>query len=80
MRLQIETTLKPAAVFERALKFFGEGGLGLKLEQRSDDTLYFTGGGGSVTISVAPGPRTIVEFVEREWEYQMKEFAAGLPK
>ncbi|MCL4535431.1 MAG: hypothetical protein M1370_09770 [Bacteroidetes bacterium] len=80
MRLQTSTSLKPAEVLERAVKFFGEGGLGLKLEQRTEDTLYLTGGGGSITVSVAPGARTIVEFVEREWEQQMKEFIQGLPK
>ncbi len=81
MRLEVETTLTPAEVLDRAVKFFGEGGLGLKLEQRSPETLYMTGGGGSVAISVAKrGNKTAVEFVEREWQTQMKEFVEGLPR
>lgn len=80
MRYAVETTLVPAEVIKRAKDYFGEGGIGLTLEQETEDTLYFTGGGGSVAISVASGPRTSVEFVEREWEYQMKQFADGLPK
>lgn len=80
MRLRAETTLKPAEVLERAVKFFGEGGIGMKLEQLTADSVYLSGGGGTVAISVAPGPRTTVEFVEREWEYQMKEFIEGLPR
>jgi hypothetical protein len=80
MRYEVETNLTPAEVIERARKFFGESGVGLKLEQETDKTLYFTGGGGSVAVAVVPGPRTSVEFVEREWEFQMREFADGLPR
>jgi hypothetical protein len=80
VRYEVETTLSPDKVLEQARVFFGDGGLGLKLEQATETTLYFTGGGGSVAISVAANPRTTVEFVEREWETQMREFAHGLPR
>jgi hypothetical protein len=80
MRYQVETNLQPAEVMDRARVYFGEGGIGLTLEQSGEDMLFFTGGGGSVGLSVIPGPPTSVEFVEKEWEYQMKEFARGLPR
>ncbi len=74
MRFEMKTTLLPEAVRERALKFFGEGGFGLKLAEKGADTLYFEGAGGSVTISTArEGNHTLVEFVEQEWETAERE-------
>ncbi len=81
MRFETKTALSPGEVRERALKFFGEGGYRLKLAESGPDTLYFTGGGGSVTISFAKVDEyTLVEFVQREWEQQTMDFVSSLPK
>ena len=45
------TSLKPSEVIERAVKFFSEGGLGLKMVERTQELVCFEGGGGHVTIT-----------------------------
>ncbi len=81
--LEVQTKLPPMEVIERAKEFF-MGTYGLKLEEQTPESLYFTGGGGSIAIGIFPpdreGGQTRVEFVEREWRVPVRDFVAGLPR
>jgi hypothetical protein len=74
-----ETKLKPDQVIDRAVQFFGPGGLGLQVEDQGGGCARFTGGGGYVYLSTCEGAKaTEVSLEAREWEYQVKEFAGRL--
>jgi hypothetical protein len=76
VRLGKETRQTPQEVLEKAVAFFGPGGVGLTLQQRSDQSVAFEGGGGSVTVTASQtaGDRTEVEIVSREWDHQARRF------
>lgn len=69
-----KTSLKPSEVIDRAVKFFGEGGLGLKIVEKTEEMVCFEGGGGHVTIIPCLNGETDVDLETREWDYQVKEF------
>ncbi len=65
----------PKQVLEAAGKFFGEGGLGLKVQRKDERNLYFVGGGGHVSIEAAPLDKgSDVTLETREWDFQVQEF------
>jgi hypothetical protein len=68
--------LQPEEVLRRAQDFFGTGGLGLTVGERTEGCLNFEGGGGHVTVSAArcEPDRTDVDLETREWDYQAKKF------
>jgi hypothetical protein len=76
VRLGKETKQTPQDVLDRAVTFFGPGGLGLTLQQRSDQSVAFEGGGGSIVVTASPtgGGRTEVDIVSREWDHQAQQF------
>lgn len=73
-----KTRLKPPEVIERALSFFGEGGVGLEIVERSEEMVCFEGGGGRVTIIACLNDETDVDMETREWDYQVKRFMGKL--
>ena len=74
-----ETKLKPDQVIEKAVQFFGPGGLGLQVEDQGAGCARFTGGGGYVYLSTCEGAKTTeVSLEAREWDYQVKDFASRL--
>jgi hypothetical protein len=74
-----ETKLKPDQVIDKAVQFFGPGGLGLQVEDQGGGCARFTGGGGYVNLSTCAGTKTTeVSLEAREWEYQVREFAGRL--
>ena len=75
-----ETRLEAKEVLRRAEEFFGTGGLGMKLVERSDSCLSFEGSGGHVTVSAArcKPDATEVDLETREWDYQVKSFMEKL--
>jgi len=78
-RISAKTKLTPEEVVRRAVTFFGPGGYGLKVENRSSDCVYFEGGGGNVeVITSAEGKEVSVELVSREWDYQVREFMSNI--
>jgi len=80
MRYAVKTNLKPDEVIERAIKFFGKGGVGLEVTERNARTVCLEGGGGHVTIIVCPGELTDVDLETREWDYQVKRFMENIGK
>ena len=80
INLEAKTKLSQKDLVERLKKFFGTGGLGLKLCENAPQCLSFEGGGGYVTATIGTEEgKTRVTLVTQEWEHQVKEFAAGLP-
>ena len=76
LRLHVTTKLPSEEVMKKAIAFFGPGGNELEIKEAEDNFAYFEGGGGGVEIATEDEDgKTGVEFVTREWEYQVKEFA-----
>lgn len=73
-RYGVETKLDPEEVIQEAVTFFGEGGVGLEVTDRSPCCATFAGGGGHVSVTVDAGDKTEVELVTREWDYDVKRF------
>jgi hypothetical protein len=72
---EAETRQEGKTVVERAVAYFGEGGLGLKISERSDCCVFFEGGGGHVNLLTTPQEKkTRVNIETREWDYQVKNF------
>ena len=68
--------LQPEEVLRRAQDFFGTGGLGLTVAERTECCLSFEGGGGHVTVSAAlcKPDQTDVDLETREWDHHVKKF------
>jgi hypothetical protein len=74
-RYGVETRLSPEQAIDKAVAWFGEGGLGLEVTERSERCAAFAGGSGHIAITATPGdPRTNIELVTREWDYDVKQF------
>jgi hypothetical protein len=70
-----ESKLSPPKVLERAIEFFGPGGVGLEVKEQDESCTRFEGGGGFVFVRVCEGEKgTEVDLEAREWEYQAKQF------
>jgi hypothetical protein len=79
IRMAAKSKLKPDELIKRAVKFFGPGGYGLEVTDKSTSYVCLEGGGGGVeVIASAEGKGASVELVSREWDYQAKEFLSKL--
>ena len=79
LKLETKSKLPPEQIVDELKGFFGEGGLGLSLEDESSQCLSFQGGGGYVTATLCPEENeTRIEFVSQEWEIQVKKFTSEL--
>ncbi len=78
MHLSVESSLSPSEILDKALAFFGKGGIGMAIVRKGSESVSFEGGGGFVMVSVVSGDTTTVELETREWENQVREFARGL--
>jgi hypothetical protein len=77
LNLERKTKLPQEDVIKRTKRFFGEGGLGLKLTEETPQCLTFEGGGGFVTVTISSEKGyTEVDLVTQEWDYQVKRFAS----
>jgi hypothetical protein len=75
LRITTKTKLTPEEVIDNAIKFFGPDGYKLKVTNQTDTAASLEGGGGSVEVSAcADNGKTSVDFLSREWDYQVKEF------
>ena len=74
-RYGVATKLSPEQTIAKAVAWFGQEGLGLEVTERGDCCATFVGGGGHITITAkAGGPKTDIELVTREYEYDVKQF------
>jgi hypothetical protein len=79
LRIATKTKLTPEDTISKAITFFGPQGYKLKVGEKTDTTVEFEGGGGSVEISACKdGGKTTVDFLSREWDYQVKEFIKAI--
>jgi hypothetical protein len=70
-----ESRLSPTKIMEKALGFFGPGGLGLKVKEQGEGCATFEGGGGHVVVQACEGGKgSEVDLETREWDYQVKQF------
>ncbi|MGD0795599.1 MAG: hypothetical protein ABR958_08485 [Dehalococcoidales bacterium] len=75
LSIEAKSKLKPEEVIERAVKFFGPQGYGLKVKEQAACCVEFEGGGGGVGITAAAKDKgSTVSFETREWEIQVKDF------
>jgi hypothetical protein len=80
LRLSATTELAPEQVIERAARYFGDE-FGLAVAWRSPLSARFEGGGGHVQVSAAAAlSGAEVELETMEWEIQVRQFAADLPR
>jgi len=74
-RYGVESKLRPAKFLEKALEFFGPGGVGLDVMEQGEGCARFEGGGGHIFINVCEqGKGSEVNLETREWDYQVKQF------
>ena len=75
LRIATKTSFTPEEVIKKAIQFFGPDGYKLKINGQTETSVTFEGGGGAVEISAcAENGKTTVDFLSREWDYQVKEF------
>jgi hypothetical protein len=75
MTVSIKSKLSPEEVIKRAVKYFGPGGYGLKVEEEGNCCASFEGGGGGVRVTVTEQKKgSTVDVESREWDYQAKAF------
>jgi hypothetical protein len=80
-RYGVVTKLSPEEVINRAMRFFGDGGLGLEAKEEGACCASFTGGGGHVRVTVASKQDlTDVDLETREWDYDVKRFMRRIGK
>jgi hypothetical protein len=73
----VKTKLSPEDAIKKSKVYFGEGGLGLEMNEQNPCCVYFEGGGGhvKVTVGAVEGKKeTTVTLETREWDYQVKQF------
>jgi len=74
-RYSVETKLDPEEAIRKAMAYFSEGGLGLKLIEQDSCCAYFEGGGGHVYVTAVTGDKgTVVDLETREWDYHVRRF------
>jgi hypothetical protein len=79
LRIATKTKLTPGDVINNAIQFFGPEGFKLKITNKTETSASFDGGGGSIEISTCEGDgKTTVNFISREWDYQVKEFIRAI--
>ena len=79
LRIATKTKMTPENVIDKAVEFFGPEGYKLKISSKTKTTASFEGGGGSVEISACEDDsKTTVDFISREWDYQVKEFIKSI--
>jgi hypothetical protein len=75
LRIASITKITPEDVIKKAIYFFGPNGYKLKIIEQTDTSIIFEGGGGSIEISTCKdNGKTTVDFLAREWDFQVKEF------
>lgn len=74
MRYQVTTALPAPEVLERAIGYFGPGGLGLAVISQTPRAVVFQGGGGFVAVTAQSGTETTLELETREWDQAVRKF------
>jgi hypothetical protein len=67
-----KTDLKSSEVIDKAQRFFGDGGVGLNMAERSAEMIFFEGGEGHVTTSVCSNDKTDVNLEMRDGTFKCR--------
>lgn len=79
LKIATKTKLTPEETTARAKDFFGPGGYGMSITDETPTSVCFEGGGGGVEIGAcAEDGGSGVDFVSREWDFQVTEFIARI--
>jgi hypothetical protein len=79
LRIATKTKLSPEDTINEAVTFFGPEGYKLKVTEKSGTTASFEGGGGTIDVSACnENGKTTVDFLSREWDFQVKEFIKAI--
>ena len=79
LRIAAKTKYTPEEVIKKATKFFGPDGYKLKIINQTDTSVNFEGGDGTIEISAcAENGKTTVDFISREWDFQVNEFIKAI--
>jgi hypothetical protein len=81
IRMEKSSKLAPSEATDKAVAFFGPGGLGLEMIERAECCVRLEGGGGYVFVQAEEGEKghgSLVVVEGREWEYQIKRFLEKL--
>lgn len=74
-RYMKESTLSAKEIVEKAVTYFGPGGLGLDIAEQDECCLLLKGGGGHVYIEAEKKESgSTVEIETREWDHHVKAF------
>jgi hypothetical protein len=74
-RYGVETNKSPEDVIQKAIDYFGPGGLGLSVSSQDSCCVTLEGGGGHVSLTVSQGEgKTTLDLETREWDYHVKTF------
>jgi len=74
LRLSFKTSKRREEIVNEAESFFNERGFVTK--EKGDCCVHMEGGGGYVRVDVVDNGEREVTLETREWEYQVKQFAA----
>jgi hypothetical protein len=69
-----ETKLSPEKAIQKAIAYFGKGGVGLETMEKGSCCAHFEGSGGHILVAVSDGPKTRVDLETREWDYAVRQF------
>ena len=75
----VKTKLSAEEAIEKAIKFFGEEGLGLDMVDREPRCVHFKGGGGHISVRAVTRHGTTLNLATRELNGQVKRFIHGIP-
>jgi hypothetical protein len=79
LRIAAETRLTPEEAIKKVIAYFGPAGHKMELISQTETSVYFEGTGGSIAAeAVKENGKTSLEFVSREWDYQVREFIRTL--
>lgn len=74
-RYSKKSNFGPAKALQEAIHFFGPGGIGLDVQECTDDCARFAGGGGQVLVQVCEANEgSKVEMETHEWDYDVQQF------
>ncbi len=70
-----DSKLSPREVVQKAIAFFGPGGMGLEMKLVGEGEARFEGGGGHILVQAREkGKGSEIDLIAVEWEYPAKQF------
>ena len=75
LNISTKTKMTPEEAIKKAIAFFGPDGYKLKIVNQTETSASFEGQGGTIDINACQQKGySSVDFISREWDFQVKEF------